>query len=184
MDILIANQRTDQGMNSTTEFQVAAKPDREMIEASFQAADRQKICQRLGRMLMSTITGVDDRNAGMCGSNHRSTFFWMTHGADVCKAGNDADRIGNAFSFGCGRGTCIGKTDDLSAQIDHGAFKAQSGSGTWFVEAGCKLLSVAPVCVFLWIFFDVCSQIEKLLKFICRKIQWTHYMSHSLFSFR
>ena len=34
-------------------------------------------------------------------SNHRGTFLGMTHGTDVCKAGNNADGIGNTFSFGC-----------------------------------------------------------------------------------
>ena len=110
-------------MNGTTEFQVTTEANRKMIEAPFQAADRQKVCQCLGRMLMSAITGVDDRDTGMCSCDHRRTFLWMAHGADICKTGNNADRIGNAFSLGSGRGTCIGKTDNLSAKIDHGAFK-------------------------------------------------------------
>ena len=61
-DVRITDQCLDQGVNSTAEFQVAAKADREIVKASLFGADRHQIGQRLGRMLMAAVSGIDDRD--------------------------------------------------------------------------------------------------------------------------
>ena len=49
-------------MYGTSKFQVAAETDRHVVQSAFQRADGQKVCQRLGRMLMTTVSGIDYRN--------------------------------------------------------------------------------------------------------------------------
>ena len=53
--------------------------------------------------VMTTIAGIDHRYSGMGGCYHRSTFFRMTHSADICKTGDNTDGIGYTFTLGCGR---------------------------------------------------------------------------------
>ena len=52
----------DQRMNRTSEFQVSAETNGQVIQVSFQGTDSQQIGKRLGRMLMSAVACVDDRN--------------------------------------------------------------------------------------------------------------------------
>ena len=87
-------------------------------------ADRQKVSQRLGRMLVSAVSGIDHRDRRMLAGYHRRALFRVSHGADIRIAGNGADRIGNAFSL-CGRaGVCGRESHNTSAEIQHRGFVA------------------------------------------------------------
>ena len=92
-------------MNGTSEFQVATQTDRKVVKSSLEGTDSKKISEGLSRMLMTTVTGVDNRNRRSHRSYERSTFFRMTHSTDICITGNDTNRIGNTFAFGSGTGT-------------------------------------------------------------------------------
>ena len=57
-------------------------------------------------MLMTAVSGIDNRNRRFGGGNIGCAFFWMSHCADICVTGNNTNCIGNTFTLG--RGTVIG----------------------------------------------------------------------------
>ena len=61
-DPFITGQGVDQGMDRAAEFQVAAETDGKIAQPSFQGTDGMQVGQGLGRMLMSAVAAVDDRN--------------------------------------------------------------------------------------------------------------------------
>ena len=75
-------------------------------------------------MLVAAVTGVDDRNPGFGSGYHGSTLFGMAHGTDISVAGNDADGIGNALTFGSRAGIGRRKTKYTAPEIEHCGFKA------------------------------------------------------------
>ena len=111
-------------MYGTSKFQVTAKTNGEIRQASLQGTDRHQVSQCLGWMLMTAITGIDHRDRRVAGSNHGCSLLGMAHGTDICKAGDHADRIGNTFTLRGRRGTGIGKSDHTAAKVQHGRFKA------------------------------------------------------------
>ena len=50
-------------MYGPAEFQVAAQSDGKLVQAALQRADGHQIRQRLGRMPMSAVAGVDYRDS-------------------------------------------------------------------------------------------------------------------------
>ena len=80
-------------MDSTAEFEVAAESDGKMIEPSFDGANGQKVCECLRGMLVSAVSGIDNRNGRAGGGNHRCAFFGVAHRADISEAGNHADGV-------------------------------------------------------------------------------------------
>ena len=87
-------------MDGTSEFEVTAETERQMIEMSFQRPDRQKVGQGLRRMLVSAVSRIDDGNQRFHGSDERSALLGMPHGSDIRVTGNNAHSIGNALPFG------------------------------------------------------------------------------------
>ena len=104
-------------MYGTAEFQISTKTNGKVANRALKGTDGEKVGKGLCRMLVTAITGIDDRNGRVTCRNHRSAFLGMAHGTDVCKAGDNADRIGYAFSL-CGRrGVGIGKSEHASTKI-------------------------------------------------------------------
>ena len=131
-------------------------------------------------MLMSAVTGIDHGNFRSQRSDQRGTLFWMTHGTDVCKTGNNANGIRNAFTFGSGTGIGGRKTKSFSAKIHHGSFETETSTGTWFIEQSSNLFTITGVCVFFRVLFNVICQIQQMLKLLNGEIQRTHQMSHHI----
>ena len=97
MNVLIAGHCLNEGMDRSAEFEIAANADRKVVEPALELADRHHIEQRLRGMLVSAVTGVDDRDIGVLRGDISGAFFVVPDGRDIRKAGDDADRIGNAF---------------------------------------------------------------------------------------
>ena len=89
-------------MNRSAELEISADTDRKVIEPTLELTDRHHIKQCLCGMLVAAVTGVDDRDIGMLCGDIGGAFFIMADSGYIRKAGNDADRIGNAFTFGGG----------------------------------------------------------------------------------
>ena len=53
-------------------------------------------------MLVSAVTGIDDRDIGMLCGDISGALFVVANGRYIRKAGDDLDRIGNAFTLGRG----------------------------------------------------------------------------------
>ena len=171
---VITGEGIDEGVYGAAEFQIAAETDCKVVQSALQGAYCEKIGQRLGRMLMSAVSGINYGNAGFLTGNHGSTLLGVAHGADVCVAGDDADGVGYAFALGGGRGSGIREADDTPAQPCHSGFKAQPGSCARLIEAGRKDLAVAGMGVAGWIVFNVVCKVEEPVKLVRRKVQRTH----------
>ena len=98
----LAHQCMNQRMYGTSEFQVAAETDLHVVQSAFQRADCHKVCQRLGRMLMTTVSGIDYRNGRIFTGYECCTFLGMTHCTDVGEAADHANRIGYRLTL-CSR---------------------------------------------------------------------------------
>ena len=71
-------------MDRSTELQISAQTNGDMVQAAFHRTDRKQICQSLGGMLMTSIACIDHRDLGSHRTYQRRAFLWMAHGADVC----------------------------------------------------------------------------------------------------
>ena len=66
-DVGTCRQRLDEGMDGTTELQVTAKTDGEVVEAAQLAGDGEQVGEGLCRVAVAAVTGVDDRHTGHFG---------------------------------------------------------------------------------------------------------------------
>ena len=62
---------------------VAADRDRQALDVALVAADRERIEQRLGRMLMRAVAGIDHRAVDLCGEQFDRAGRMMAHDQDV-----------------------------------------------------------------------------------------------------
>ena len=169
-DAGVAGEGKDERMNGASEFQVAAQTDGQVVQVTLQAVNGHQVGQCLGRMLVTAVARIDDRNRGIHRSDHRRTFLWMTHGSDVCKAADDTDGVSNAFTFSSGGRICRRKTDHAAAQLQHCRLKAQSGAGAWLIEQGSQFFALADFGIFCRILDDVVSYRKQLVDFLNGKI--------------
>ena len=63
VDVLIAGQCFDKGMDRSAELEISADTDRKVVETALELADRHHIEQGLGGMLMASVAGIDDRDS-------------------------------------------------------------------------------------------------------------------------
>ena len=164
----------DEGVNRTSEFQISAKSNGEIIKTPFQGTDGKQVGKSLRGVLMPAVSGIDNRYSGFLRGNQWGAFLWMAHGAYVCIAGNHTDGIRNTFPFGSGAGVCTGKAKNASAQIQHGSLEAESCPGTGFIKAGCKFFALACMGIFAGILFNIICQCKQPVQFFHRQIQRAH----------
>ena len=178
MDVVIAREGLDQGVDRPAELEVAADADREVVEASLELADGHHVQKSLSGVLVAAVARVDDGDIRELRGNVCRAFFVVADGRDIGEAGHDADRVGDALSFSGGRLVCAGETQRFAAQIHHGRFKAETGTGAGLIKERRDLLAVAGMRVFIGVLLDVCSQIKELIEFLSGKIQRCKTMSH------
>ena len=80
-------------MYGAPELEVAADADRHVVESALDGADGHQVGERLGRMLMSAVTRVDDRDLGDKGGNVRCTLLRMADRCNISETGDDTDRV-------------------------------------------------------------------------------------------
>ena len=66
----------------------------------------------------------------------------------------------------------------VSATLSPLEAELESCTGAWLIKQSRDFLSVADVCIFGWIGFDIGSEIQKLVDLLNGKIQWIQQMSH------
>ena len=114
-------------------------------------------------MLVAAVACIDDGNQRFLCGNHGRTFLGVTHGTYISIAGSHADGIGYTFTFGSGTGSGTGKSQNCTAKVHHGCFKAQTGTGTGLIEKCGQSLAVTGVCIFFGVTFNIIGQIQKLV---------------------
>ena len=92
-DVLVAGHRGDKRVYRAPELQVAAQPDGERVEPAQLALDGKEVGERLRRVEVSAVAGVDDRHIRAHGRHERGAFFWMAHGNDVGVAAHHGDGV-------------------------------------------------------------------------------------------
>ena len=157
-------------MDRAAEFQVAAEPDRHVVEAAFFALDRQQVRKSLRRMGMAAVTGVDDRNARILRSYERRALLEVTHGDDIGKATDHTYRVGHRLALGHRRRVGVGEADDLSPEFEHRRGKTQARTGRRLVKERSQLLALARLAVFGAVGDDVLRQGYDLLGFLYREV--------------
>ena len=95
----MTHQAVYQGMYGASKFQIPTKTNCQMIQMTFSLADSHKVNQCLGWMVMSAISGVNNRHRGIHGSAKRSAFLGMAHCNDICIAAYHPGSIGYLYFY-------------------------------------------------------------------------------------
>ena len=158
----VARHRLDKRMHRAAKFQIAAEADRQVIQPPLLALDRQQVGERLRRVAVAAVPGVDDRDTGILRTDQRRPLLEMAHGDNVGEATNHPDRIGDRFALRHRRRSGIRKTDDAAAELQHGRSETQPRAGRRLVEERRKFFALAGFAVFTPIGNDVFRQGDDL----------------------
>ena len=165
-------------MYGSTELEVAAKTDGQIIERSLLALDGQKVCQGLGGMEVTAVTCVDDRHGGNLCRNVGSAFLGMTHSDDIGISAYHADGIRNAFALGRRAARRIGEAENVTAEAHHSGGEAESGSRGRLEEERAENLALAGFRVFRGIFNNIFCGRDHLVDFRSGKFKNVNQTSH------
>ena len=102
-------------MDGAAELQIAAQTNGQIIQSAHAAADGHQVGQGLGGVLVTTVTGVDHRNAGVAGSTQRCALLGVAHGNDIGIAGHHPDGVGYALALGGAGHVLAGKAQHMAA---------------------------------------------------------------------
>ena len=177
-DAAVSGHGGDQGVDGAAKFQVSAQADGETLEGMSVLPDCEKVGERLGGMVVASVTGIDDRDSGPAGGHHRRALLGVAHGNDVGIAAHGLDGIGKAFSLGGGGGACLGEAQNLAAQPEHSGLKAQPGPGGGFKEQSSQQFAAAGILVFSGICHDILGGDKQLLNFLFGEVCDVHEIFH------
>ena len=134
----VARGGLDERMDRAAELEVAAAADGESCQLVLHRADGQQVRQRLRRVQVTAVAGVDDRNGRVLAGDARRPFLGVTHDDDVGVAGHRADGVRDTLALGDRAGGWFGEADDVAAETEHGSLKTETGAGGGFVEECCE----------------------------------------------
>ena len=119
---------------------------------------------------MAAVAGVDHRDGGVEGGYQGGAFLGVAHGTDVRIAGDHADSVGYAFALGGRAGGGRRKAKNTAAEIQHGSFKTQAGSGAWLIKKGRYLFTVTNMGISGEVMLNIRSQIKELVDLFYGKV--------------
>ena len=93
-------------MHRPSELEVAAETDGEVIKPALFAVDGQQIGERLGRMIMTAVTGIYDWNLSNLCCRKRGTLLGVTHCDDIRITADGVDCVADCFPLRGGAGAC------------------------------------------------------------------------------
>ena len=102
-------------MDGAAKLQIAAQTNGQIIQPAHAAADGHQVGQGLGGVLVTTVTGVDHRNAGVAGSTQRCALLGVAHGNDIGIAGHHPDGVGHALALGGAGHVLAGEAQHMTA---------------------------------------------------------------------
>ena len=165
-------------MHRTTEFQVTAQADGQIVQPAFAAADGHQVGQGLGGMLVAAVTGVDHRDAGVAGSTQRCALLGVAHSHDVGIAGHHTDGVGHALAFAGAGHVLTGKAQHMAAQVQHGGLKRKAGAGGRLIEQGGQFFVGGHILIGGRIVVDAVGKVEQGGDFLLGEIQRVDQMTH------
>ena len=110
-------------MDGTTVFQVTYHIYGKTVEPALSLHYRIHVQKRLGRMLVGTVTRIDNRHRRHLGSDFGGSFHRMTHHDHIHIIGDDPDGVFESFTFGNAGISGIRKTYDSGSQAVNRCFK-------------------------------------------------------------
>ena len=177
-DVLVARQRRDERMHRAAELQVAAEADGEAAQPSLLAADGQQVGERLRRMAVAAVAGVDDRHGRLRGGGHRRALLRVAHRDDVGVAADRPHRVGHALALSRARAVCGGKAEHAAAQLEHRRLEAQPRAGTRFEEKSGELFARAGVREGRAVGDDAVRRVGQQLDFVIAQVGDVDQMTH------
>ena len=102
--------------------------------------DGQEVRQRLRRMAVGAVPGVDDGHGRHFRGIQLGAFDMVSHGDHVGEAAHHADGVLHALALGDGAAAGIGETEHVAAEFHHGGSEAQPRTGAGLIEEGGEFL--------------------------------------------
>ena len=171
LNACIARQRRDQRVNRSAVFEVSAKADGQMIQASLFTVDRKQICQGLRRMCVSAVARVDHGNARALRCHIGCTLLGMAHRDNIGITADDLRGIRHTLTLRCRAARCLGKSEHVTAKLHHRGLKAQSRTGRWLKEERGELLALASLRIFFRIGNNIICSRDQGVDLLDREIE-------------
>ena len=150
-------------MDRPAKLQVAAEADGQVVEMALFLVDGDEVRQGLGRVVVAAVTAVDHRHQGVLRCHQRRTLLGVAHGDDVAVGADHPDGVRHALALGGGGAGGGGKAQHLSAKGQHGALKAQAGTGGRLKEQRCQDLAVALMGIFGGMLHNIAARFYQLV---------------------
>ena len=179
----VTGECVDQRVYGSAVLEVAAKAYGQIVESALFTVDGVKVSQSLGGMAMAAVARIDHGDGSIGCGYQRSALQGVTHGNDICIAGNDLCGICNAFALGCRGRACAGNRNHVTAQAEHCCFKAESGTGRGFKKQGSQDLAVASVRVLSGVIRNVACRCNQLIQLFNGQLDRVNQTSHSCDAF-
>ena len=182
LDAGVTAERADERVDGAAKLEVAAEAHGQVVESPLLALDGEQVRERLRRVVVAAVTGVDDGDLGVHGGDERRALFRVAHGDDVGIAADGADGIGDALALRRGRAAGGREAEDLAAEREHGGLEAQARPGGGLKEQRGEDLAVALVGIGLRAGDDVVGLGDQFVDLLGAELQNVDQVVHiSLF---
>ena len=169
-------------MHGTAELQVTAEAHRQIVHMAFFLVNGHQVRQRLGGVVVAAVTGVDHRHQRVLRCHQRRALLGVAHGDDVAVGADHPDGVRHALALGGGGAGGGGKAQHLSAKGQHGALKAQAGTGGRLKEQRCQDLAVALMGIFGGMLHNIAARFYQLVDLLGGELHNVDQIFHISFS--
>ena len=155
VDVLVAAESVDQGVDGTTELQIAAEAHGEVIQTALLTVDGEEVGQGLGGVVVAAVTGIDDRDVAELSCGIGGAFLGVAHGDNVGVAAHGVQGVAHGLALGSRAGVGLREAQDAAAQTQHGGLEGETGTSRGLEEQGSQLLVCAGVLVLGGVLDDI-----------------------------
>ena len=127
-------------MDGPAEAEVAAESDGDSVDVAEFPLDGEKVRQRLRRVAVGAVAGVDDGHGGHFRGIELRALDVVAHGDHIGKAAHHADGVLHALALGDGAAAGVGEAEHVAAEFHHGGGEAQPRTGAGLIEERRELL--------------------------------------------
>ena len=169
-------------MDRPAKLQVTAEADGQVVEMALFLVNGDEVRQGLGGVVVAAVTGVDHRHQGVLRCHQRRALLGVAHGDDVAVGADHPDGVRHALALGGGGAGGGGKAQHLSAKGQHGALKAQAGTGGRLKEQRCQDLAVALMGIFGGMLHNIAARFYQLVDLLGGELHNVDQIFHISFS--